>query len=321
MRGASGLLHPTVAIGIDEKRHRLVIVSDDPDARSAALAQADIQAAHVDHHVIVARPISVNLSKVAEHIIGLVGGTVIGPTQFEKWSTKKRVRQKTIDAKIERFVNQGLVPAFQGFEWATVDLVAAWQDVIMQLSHLAIEPPSANSGLKAIVPSIRLGPLVALDPAEVDRQLGNCVVPLYDFTESDADIFHRSQDLDAVREVLRTRNLLQYFYPAPDQLALGFVDRGVAGLGGIVTAMRSAPAVGHPLSTPELVSVGTSLDDIVDALRDRKLVVEGEIGYELTTEGRTVRASVRFQPREGFLSKLSRILSLKVDVGLKDLFK
>ena len=40
LQGASGLNHPVIALGSDENLHRLVIVSGDPDARTAALAQA-----------------------------------------------------------------------------------------------------------------------------------------------------------------------------------------------------------------------------------------------------------------------------------------
>jgi hypothetical protein len=42
VRGASGFVHPILAAGVDEGRKRTLIVSGDPDARTAALAQADI---------------------------------------------------------------------------------------------------------------------------------------------------------------------------------------------------------------------------------------------------------------------------------------
>ena len=45
IRGASGVSHALLAVGVDDDGQRLVLVSADTDARSAALAQADIQAA------------------------------------------------------------------------------------------------------------------------------------------------------------------------------------------------------------------------------------------------------------------------------------
>lgn len=61
--------------------------------------------------------------------------------------------------------------------------------------------------------------------------------------------------------------------------------------------------------------------ELVDSLKDRGLSVEGEVGLELTDEGRVIRSAVRFKPREGFLSKLSNVISVQIDFNLKDLFK
>jgi hypothetical protein len=53
--------------------------------------------------------------------------------------------------------------------------------------------------------------------------------------------------------------------------------------------------------------------------RGSRNLVEGEIGLEASEEGRQTTAAVRFKPREGFLAKLARVLSVKVEFSLKDL--
>ena len=38
IQGLSGFYHPVVAVGVDEKRRRVIMISGESDARSAALA-------------------------------------------------------------------------------------------------------------------------------------------------------------------------------------------------------------------------------------------------------------------------------------------
>ena len=64
-----------------------------------------------------------------------------------------------------------------------------------------------------------------------------------------------------------------------------------------------------------------SAEEIVDALKDRGLVIEGDVGLTVTDRGLGTRANVRFKPREGLLSKISNLFSVKVDLSLKDIFK
>ena len=45
IRGASGLAHPVIAVGTDDIRRRLIVISAEADGRTAALAQGDIQMA------------------------------------------------------------------------------------------------------------------------------------------------------------------------------------------------------------------------------------------------------------------------------------
>jgi hypothetical protein len=54
--GASGIAHPMQAICVDDKSKRLVLFSNEPDPRVAALIQGDIQTTVPDISVLVARP-------------------------------------------------------------------------------------------------------------------------------------------------------------------------------------------------------------------------------------------------------------------------
>ena len=75
IRGASGFVHQALAIGVDERRGRTVIVSGDPDARTASLAQADIQAAVPSMKIVMARPVGINLQAIALSLMKRIGTT------------------------------------------------------------------------------------------------------------------------------------------------------------------------------------------------------------------------------------------------------
>jgi hypothetical protein len=142
---------------------------------------------------------------------------------------------------------------------------------------------------------------------------------LYDFEPADAEVLHRRQSIEAIRDVLRQKQLLQYFYPSPGHLTLGFAEGG-ATRADLARGLKQAPLHGHPLGDFELLPSSTRLEDVIDVLTERGMIVEGEIGYDLSPDGRDARASVRFKPREGVLAKLSRILAFR-DLNIKDLFR
>ena len=58
-------------------------------------------------------------------------------------------------------------------------------------------------------------------------------------------------------------------------------------------------------------------------LNENKLIVEGEMGLEISPAGEKLRANLRFKPREGLISKLLRNFNMdvKVHLTLKDLLE
>ena len=63
------------------------MISGESDARSAALAQGDIQAAMPSVKVVMARPLAINLGQLAKVISEVLDKTKIG-TQELKWMTE-----------------------------------------------------------------------------------------------------------------------------------------------------------------------------------------------------------------------------------------
>src|ERR1043165_163762 len=221
IKGASGVLHPVVAVGVDDIRRRIVVVLRDPQPRSAALAQFDIQTANPAYNVVLARPVSVNLAHAANAIVAFTNTSDIGPSQFAALSKAATEQNDAIKSVI-----QATAAAIRGFDWAVVDLTAAWQDAVQQVSHTSVTSTVDPNAPNQTQSTLHLGELVRLDPTAEDRSLGNCAVPLYDFEAHDAEVFHTGRDIEAVRDVLRRKHLLQYFYPSPDQLVLGIAEGG-----------------------------------------------------------------------------------------------
>jgi hypothetical protein len=128
-------------------------------------------------------------------------------------------------------------------------------------------------------------------------------------------------EIDECKNLLRKHNIYQYFYPAPDQLALGLAERGSVTPEQLIQELEKTPNEGHSFSKPEFLDTSSSLKNIVHELKEEGLLVEGDLGLEITKEGQTIRAQVRFSPREGLVKKLSRIFSLTANIDLKDLTK
>jgi len=325
IRGASGFSHPVVSVGVDEARRRVVIISGEPDARSAALAHGDIQAAMPSLKVMMARPIAVNLGAAARIFSEMVGRVSFGQKDLE-WFKETRSKEylEEIGLQIKaRLVRDGL--AIEPWSIASLNSLAVWKEIVQQLSLVELEFTSQENATpegtpQTPLPTLRFTKLVGLDPAEADRGLGVCAVPLYGFSSNDVDIFHSGRDIEAARNVLRQRAILQYFFPSADQLALGFAEQ-LSTPREIVDRLSRTPDVGHPFGELEIVDPSIRLNDTVSALQELGLLVEGEAGVEITETGKTIRAQVRFKPREGLLKRLSNVLSVKIDLSLRDLFK
>jgi len=151
---------------------------------------------------------------------------------------------------------------------------------------------------------------------ELDLKLGNCPIYLDDFSARDVDTICASKGLEDAREVLKKLSLLEYFFPSPDGLALGLVDRARFNRSTLLKNLKATPALGHPYEVGS-ISHTRRISTIVDELHEKGLVVDGEISLETTEAGRSVRSSIRFKPKEGLVSKILNRISLSLSI--KDL--
>jgi hypothetical protein len=308
VRGASGIVHSAVAIGFDESRRRLLVVSGEHDARTAAMAQIDIQTALKNIQVLVARPLALNFSAMAKNLVSLLGRDEITSDDIAKYQPNAEGAKESL----AKLMSQTLGPLdFLG--WIPLNVVAQWMQSIQQLANVNFSFVDSDYATKKRL-IINLRRLAELDPVEHDNLFGICPVPLYAFSPGEVDLMNGDPNLDDVRELLHQHHLIQYFFPAPDELALGLVDRGAESLESVLDQVNLAPCIGHPYGPMALLEKGTKLTDLIDALGDRGLVVEGEMGLQVGPNGEEVRTSLKFKPQEGLLSKIIGRFSVKVNL-------
>jgi hypothetical protein len=311
VRGVSQIEHPILAVGVDEDRRRVILISAEQDARSAAIAQQDIQQALTDYKIIMARPIAVNLAKLAQIFEEALGVSEIDLKQLGKGNEEQNVFREVLESSGEPKISKLL----NVFESVDLNAVGQWFELIRQLSTII------NGCVRAEDKTfkINLRKIGEMDPADIDRRLGLCSIPLYDFGADEIETIQSGANIDSVRSVFRKHHLLQYFFPSPDHLALGLIERGGLKPRDVLAQMNRAPDLGHPLATPEFLTQEMRIGDMIDAIEERGLAVEGEIGLEITEKGQNLRATVKFKPREGIVSKIANNTHINLD--LKDLFK
>jgi hypothetical protein len=207
--GASGIQHGAVSIGLDRSRQRLIIISNEGDARAASFVQADLQTVFRAVQVIIVRASPSDAEAIAE-----------------------------------------------------------------------------------------------------DHHAGLCSIQLDRFAHDEIELIQSGAQVDDVKEMLRRHHLFQYFFPAPDHLALGLIESGrVRSLPQLIDQLVRTPDLGHPFGPNELMTVKLSFTEMVKELQNLGLVKEGASGLEITDEGMRARALVRDRPREGLLFKILNRIS------------
>jgi hypothetical protein len=318
LNGASGISHDFVAAGADEEEKRLVVISAEADSSGAAMAQADIQAAMQEVKVIVARPVIIDLASLGRSLEEQAGRPALTGGDIAVLQEAQETGDPDVQKQANERVAQMFAPLAQQIHNAravgSINLQQGLSQFIEQMLKMNWQMPSDDQS----APIADFSKLLAMPTPHTDSQLGVCGIPIYGFDPDELELIHSGSDQDQIEAILRRHDILQYFFPSPDQTALALVDRGQTSREVIEGTAETAPEIGHPYGASELVTA-ESMHAMIDALQDRKLIVEGELGYELTPDGEQQRAAVRFKPREGFISKLINRVSVKIN--LKSIFK
>jgi hypothetical protein len=130
IRGASGIQHPIVALGFDEDRRRLLMVSGEHDVRTAAMAQVDVQAALENTQVLVARPIALNFTSLAKMVVSMLGKETITSDDITGLASKP--------GDFSDAIKEALGPSLAPLDFISsipLNVLAQWMNSIQQLTY------------------------------------------------------------------------------------------------------------------------------------------------------------------------------------------
>lgn len=293
----------------------LGILYNTADAYSAAMVQADIQSALDGIKVIVARPIAISLSQTAQALSTQMGATSFNFTNILEIFNDKEAATSLLEPII--------APVIEMFRLSPINTTAKIVQTIQELCKIKLSFPlisgeSPEKLAREPEDSINLTHLINEDPMYKDRQLGVCPFPLYNFIGVEAEMFELGTHIEEVKSILRKHDILQYYYPSPDQVLLGLVDRGINQEHDLTAEYNHVPLLGHPYGPTEIIPQAENFKDMVQSLQNSKLIVEGEFGYEISDAGKSIRANIKVKPRESLISKVLNRLS--VNLNLDKLF-
>ena len=277
------------------------------------MMQADVQATLAPHvNVLVARPVTFDLSSVARKLVEAYGATGLTVEHLQRIKSERHKR------KLKRLLDPVIAPMAAAFKASSPNELSQLMQLVQQLAlvEFNLAQPAegkTENGVGAWI--FELSKLAKTDPAYLDRTLGVCPLPLYNLSEDEIATLDGSLPQEEVIQILSRLGVRQFFFPAPDHVALGLVDRGVNESNRVIESVTKSPQLGHPLGPPEVVPIESRFVETVDALQHMGYCVEGEMGLELTDSGRAQRATIRIQPREGVVSKLLNRLNISLSIS------
>lgn len=316
IHGQSGLIHPIAGLGIDEKDNRMIVISADHNPRVAAMMRMDVQASLPDMRVLVARPLTLDIPFMLRRSFYDESGLSISRI-FQFVESLSKDSKKQID---QDQIAGGLSNYFGHVVKSDVPVRTLLHNVIDQIWTAPWPSFELDGKVSPLDLAVRtLNALSQLDNLQLDRENGLCPVPTYEFTEQDWEMLLSNSNLDEIQERLRGLEIFQYFFPSRDKLALGLIDRGIAKIENINEAMELTRREGHIFSENAILSNACDVSDMVDEFKRIGLVSEGEVSWEISDQGRVIRNAVKFRPSEGLISRVSKIVSFKVDISLNKL--
>lgn len=320
IQGISGVIHRPLALGVDDASKRLVVITDEPTPRHAAMMQIDIAATLPDVRVSVARVIPIDLATVAARTLEQFGGfgALMAEFQAAQQSASPEDKGNEVAARI----------GAMKFLGNNIDLLkripVGWLNAVLQaIDQLRlIEVAGAIQAMKGVgddasvfFENLRLDKLAQTDIIAPDREVGVCPVLIPSFSEAEIDILLKPRALEDAREILKAKRIYQYFFPGLDDLALGLVDRGVRQAATVAEMVSRAPDLGHPYGENEVVGPTSDPMAVIDELKRRGLTIEGEFGWELGPDGEARRMTLKFKPSEGVTTKILNRCNINVNLN------
>lgn len=316
IHGQSGLVHPIAGLGIDEKEKRLIVISADHNPRVAALMRMDVQASLPDFKVLTARPLAVDLPFLVRQTF--YDGRNLSISKVFQF-LEKLSKHDTQEVKKEDFAD-AMTGYFTRIGRSDIPAKTHLHNLIEQLS-LATWPSMELDGKISLLDLATrfFDGFTTIDNMSSDRENGLCPIPTYEFTEHDWELFLSGKSVDDVTQRLQEMEVYQYFFPARDQLALGLIDRGANNADQLSCGLATAERDGHLINPNSILDNAADVHEIIEEFKRTGIVSEGEISWDLTAEGKSIRNSVRFRPSEGLVSRISKILAFRVDISLDKL--
>jgi hypothetical protein len=217
LRGSSGVEHAFRGVGIDEQRRRIILVPDAPEARGPALAQADVQAALPDRHVIVVRPVFFSVRRAAQLVVEGVGRSTITTDWLTSMPSAERgASVEEVQAAWTPIMGTSFKTVYEWIQNARGIGAFNWRphvaEILEQLTHVRIRQDGPENF------ALELADLVTPRAAENDLQLGVCGVPVYAMTDEELETINLGVDGDAIERILSTHGVMQYFFPPASAL-------------------------------------------------------------------------------------------------------
>ena len=186
--------------------------------------QVDVQAAMPSMKVIVARPILFDLGVIARILFPSDESVLVGKNIFSEFLAQFNQTPQEETTKLLDEYMPGFATKVNLLTNVTLPGINQFIDVIQQASSLEwrnIVTLTYDGHL------VDVAKLRHLDRLDTDSRHGICPIPLYEFGEREWGILIGGAHVDDVKTVLKELGIYQFFFPAPDQLALGLVERGI----------------------------------------------------------------------------------------------
>jgi hypothetical protein len=301
LKGATGIEHRVLEVGMDDKRKRLIVLNDASEPMVAAFIQSDLQRAYPEQRVIVARTQLVNLNSSLREAGKKNGMSSLTVSQIVRMIERKQLTKESTEAILGELMKNVLGdPKVKNHSPAAFALQLISQMTKFRWSDIGDDLRESHATIDSLLP---------VDDADVESQLGICTMPIYQVTADQVENVKASSALDPARELLLQMGVWGYFFPDSSDLTLGLIDHGIDTAEELAKAVALAPRHGHLIGGKEDVP---KIEDVLAHLKSHGLIGEGEATLKVTLAGHETRAKVKFKATESLLVKLKNLSGMIV---------